>query len=32
MESFGEKILGPKIGIKILDGKWVKWKLSGKQF
>ncbi len=26
MEVFGEKILGPKIGIKILDGKWVKWK------
>ncbi len=26
MEVFGEKILDPKIGVKILDGKWVKWK------
>ncbi len=32
IEAFGKKILGPKIGVKILDGKWVKWRQSVKQF
>ncbi len=32
MEAFDEKILGRKIGVEILRGKWVKWKQSVKQF
>ncbi len=31
MELFGEEILVTKIGVKILDGKWVNWKQSVKQ-
>ncbi len=32
MEAFGEKILGPKIGVKVLDRKCVKRKQSVKRF
>ncbi len=32
MEAFGTKILDLKIGVKILDGKWVKLKQSVEQF
>ncbi len=28
MEAFGERILDPKINGKILDGKYVKWKIG----
>ncbi len=32
MEAFGEKIFAPKIGVKVLDEKLLKWKQSVKQF
>ncbi len=32
METFSEKIQAVKIPVKILDGKWMKWKQSVKQF
>ncbi len=32
MDAFGEKMLGSKIDVKILDEKCVKWNQSVKQF